>query len=50
LEDGQFDECHLTLKELDIIAKSVVETLQGIFHSRIEYPEEVTTVKGVNYG
>ncbi len=50
LEDGQFDECHLTLKELDIIAKSVVETLQGIFHSRIEYPEEVTTVKGVKYG
>lgn len=40
LEDGQFDECDLTLKELDIIAKTVCETLQGIFHSRIEYPED----------
>ncbi|OYD07670.1 HD family phosphohydrolase [Paludifilum halophilum] len=41
LEDGQFDECHLTLKELDLIARSMCETLQGIFHSRIEYPEDV---------
>lgn len=40
LEDGQFDECDLTLKELDSIAKAVCETLQGIFHSRIEYPED----------
>lgn len=40
LEDGQFDECDLTLKELDTIARVICETLQGIFHSRIEYPEE----------
>jgi putative nucleotidyltransferase with HDIG domain len=40
LEDGQFDECDLTLKELDLIARSVCETLQGLFHKRIEYPEE----------
>lgn len=39
LEDGQFDECHLTLKELDTVATSICETLKGIFHSRIEYPE-----------
>lgn len=50
LEDGQFDECDLTLKELDLIAKSICETLQGIFHSRIEYPEEPTTLKGVKHG
>lgn len=41
LEDGQFDECDLTLKELYIIKQSVCETLNGIFHSRIEYPEEI---------
>ncbi|MFA9558776.1 HD family phosphohydrolase [Evansella sp. AB-rgal1] len=41
LEDGQFDECDLTLKELNKIAKSICETLQGTFHSRIEYPDEV---------
>jgi putative nucleotidyltransferase with HDIG domain len=41
LQDGQFDECDLTLKELDQAAKSMCETLKGIFHSRIEYPEIV---------
>lgn len=41
LEDGQFDECDLTMRELDIIGKSMLETLNGIFHSRIEYPDEL---------
>jgi putative nucleotidyltransferase with HDIG domain len=45
LEDGQFDECDLTLKELDTVAKTLSETLQGIFHSRIEYPEETKKVE-----
>lgn len=40
LDDGQFNECDLTLKELELVAKSMKETLLGIFHSRIEYPEE----------
>jgi len=40
LDDGQFNECDLTLKELDVIAKTLNETLLGIFHSRIEYPNE----------
>jgi cyclic-di-AMP phosphodiesterase PgpH len=39
LQDGQFNECDLTLKELDIVAYTLCETLKGIFHSRIEYPE-----------
>lgn len=46
LEDGQFNECDLTLKELDLICKAICETLQGIFHSRIEYPDEVVPAKG----
>lgn len=41
LEDGQLDECNITLRELDIIAQSFVRSLSGIFHSRIEYPESV---------
>ncbi|MCM3761502.1 HD family phosphohydrolase [Alkalihalobacillus oceani] len=41
LEDGQFDESDLTLKELDKIAVSICETLKGTFHQRIEYPEDV---------
>ncbi|HHY72972.1 MAG TPA: HD family phosphohydrolase [Bacillus bacterium] len=39
LQDGQFDECDITLKELDLAAKSICETLKGVFHSRIEYPD-----------
>ncbi|MBM7584721.1 putative nucleotidyltransferase with HDIG domain [Bacillus pakistanensis] len=39
LQDGQFDECDLTLKELQVVKKTLCETLNGIFHSRIEYPE-----------
>lgn len=39
IQDGQFDECDITLKELDIATKSMCETLKGIFHSRIEYPD-----------
>ncbi|HHY21426.1 MAG TPA: HD family phosphohydrolase [Bacilli bacterium] len=41
LEDGQFDECDLTLRDLDKIANTILETLQGTFHSRIEYPEDI---------
>ncbi|MBS7530109.1 HD family phosphohydrolase [Hazenella sp. IB182353] len=46
LDDGQFDECDLTFKELDQIAIAICETLQGIFHNRIEYPDEPKKVKG----
>jgi cyclic-di-AMP phosphodiesterase PgpH len=39
LNDGQMDECNLTLKELDQIGDSFVFIMSGIYHSRIEYPE-----------
>ncbi|PLR85903.1 hypothetical protein CVD25_04075 [Bacillus canaveralius] len=39
LQDGQLNECDITLKELEIVAHTLCETLKGIFHSRIEYPE-----------
>ncbi len=37
--DGQLDECELTLKDLNEIAKSFNKTLSGVFHHRVEYPE-----------
>ncbi|HBR17249.1 MAG TPA: hypothetical protein DD725_06545 [Deltaproteobacteria bacterium] len=37
--DGQFDECELTLKDLNAVAESFVRSLSGMFHQRIEYPE-----------
>ncbi|BCJ86220.1 HD family phosphohydrolase [Effusibacillus dendaii] len=39
LNDGQLDECSLTLKDLDKIAEALMITLNGIYHARIEYPE-----------
>ncbi len=41
LDDGQFDECNLTLKDLNSIKNSFTKILGGMFHSRIEYPENV---------
>ncbi len=41
LEDGQLDESNLTLKELDIIARTFTRVLTGVFHQRIEYPDRV---------
>lgn len=39
LNDGQFDECDLSMKELKQVERAICETLNGIFHNRIEYPE-----------
>jgi putative nucleotidyltransferase with HDIG domain len=39
LEDGQLDESLLTLRDLEKITKSFVQSITTIYHSRIEYPE-----------
>ena len=36
--DGQLNECELTLKDLNSIARSFNTILAGIYHHRIEYP------------
>jgi putative nucleotidyltransferase with HDIG domain len=38
--DEQMDECDLTLQDIHKIAESFVRVLMGIFHTRLEYPEE----------
>ena len=38
LEDEQFVECDITMKEIVIVEKMIVTSLNGTFHSRIEYP------------
>lgn len=35
--EGQLSECDLTLRDLDLIAKSFLDVLLGIYHARIEY-------------
>jgi len=37
--DRQFDECHLTLKQLDTVAAVVVKQAMTNLHTRVAYPE-----------
>ncbi len=39
LDDGQFDECDLTLRGLEHIREAFVAQLLGMYHRRIEYPQ-----------
>ncbi len=45
---GQFDDCEITIKELNIIINTVVNNLTGIYHDRIEYPK--VSLDGVESG
>ncbi len=40
VEDHQLDECDLTLREVQKCKDTFVLVLQGMLHSRIEYPED----------
>ncbi|MFQ6133647.1 MAG: HD family phosphohydrolase [Armatimonadota bacterium] len=40
IDDGQLSECPLTFDDIRIIKATLVRILNGMFHQRIEYPEE----------
>lgn len=40
LMDGQFDDCSITLKELNLIEQAVVKMVCAIYHGRIAYPSD----------
>jgi cyclic-di-AMP phosphodiesterase PgpH len=46
LLDGQFDECDLTMRDLELIERSMVKSLLAIYHGRVAYP--VTTPLAAN--
>jgi putative nucleotidyltransferase with HDIG domain len=37
--DGQFDECDLTLRDLELIREAFVGQLLGMYHTRVAYPQ-----------
>jgi putative nucleotidyltransferase with HDIG domain len=39
IQDGQLDDCPLTLQELAMIKESFAGTLRSMLHSRIDYPK-----------
>jgi len=46
LQDGQFDECDLSLRELSQIETSMTKTLAAHYHGRIAYPKAPDTPEG----
>ncbi|EAC3819742.1 cyclic-di-AMP phosphodiesterase PgpH [Listeria monocytogenes] len=38
--DGQFTECDITIQEIKIIRDTLIATLNGIYHQRIQYPDD----------
>ena len=40
IQDGQLDDCPLTLQELAIVKDSFASTLRSMLHSRIDYPKD----------
>lgn len=50
LNDGQFDECELTFRDLDQIATAFTRVINGIYHKRIEYPPQAKIVPQLQGG
>jgi cyclic-di-AMP phosphodiesterase PgpH len=40
INDGQLDNCPLTLRELSLVKDSFSSTLRSMLHSRIDYPKD----------
>ena len=40
LLDGQFDDCDLSMRELQQIERTCVKSLLSIYHGRIAYPSQ----------
>ncbi len=39
MEDGQFDECDLTLRDISRVQEAFVSQLLGMYHQRVAYPQ-----------
>ncbi len=39
IDEGQFDDCDISLRDLRIVAEAYTSTLSAVYHPRVEYPE-----------
>lgn len=39
-DDGQFDECKITIQQLFMIQESLIKSLNAMYHARVKYPEQ----------
>ena len=38
MELEQFSDCNVTMQDLTVIRRTLVETLTGVYHQRVQYP------------
>jgi putative nucleotidyltransferase with HDIG domain len=54
MSDGQFDECELTLRDIEQIKEAFVQQLLGMYHQRVAYPQnkivEIESRRGTGTG
>jgi putative nucleotidyltransferase with HDIG domain len=54
MSDGQFDECDLTLRDIEQIKEAFVQQLLGMYHQRVAYPQnkivEIESRRGTGTG
>ena len=43
LDDGQFAECPITIKQLSTIQQSLIKSLNAMYHARVKYPDHQQT-------
>ena len=39
MDDGQLDECDLTIRDLGLVRDAFASVLRGMFHPRVQYPQ-----------
>ena len=42
MDDGQFDDCPITMQQIYAIQESLTKSLNAMFHARVKYPEQQT--------
>jgi len=41
MDDGQLDECPLTMHDITVIKRALISALGHVYHHRIKYPEQI---------
>ena len=39
IEEGQFDECDISMRDLAVVSDSFTRSLSAVYHPRVQYPE-----------
>lgn len=45
IDDNQFEECPLSMREIHIIKTTFIKVFNGIYHSRLDYKKELENIK-----